>query len=41
MSDLELEELVIKTANHLEFKERNRFQIKLITDYKCQLTIDE
>ena len=41
MSDLELEELAIKTANCLKFRERNGLQIKLITDYKCQLTIDE
>ena len=41
MSDLELEELTIETVNCLEFKERNRLQIKLITDYRCQLTINK
>ena len=41
MSDLELEELVIETVNRLEFEERNRFQTKLVTDHKCQSTINE
>ena len=41
MSDLELKELVIKTVNSLKFKERNRLQIKLVTDCRCQPTINE
>ena len=41
MSNLELEELAIKTTNRLEFKERNGLQIKLVADYKCQPTMNE
>ena len=41
MSDLELEELAIKTTNCLKFKERNGLQIKLVADYRCQLTINK
>ena len=41
MSNLKLEELTIETMNYLKFKERNRLQIKLITDYRCQLTINK
>ena len=35
MSDLELKELVIETANRLELEERNRLQTKLVTDQRC------
>ena len=41
IGDLELEELAIKTADRLEFRERNRLQTKLVTDYEGQPTINE
>ena len=41
MSNLKLEELIIETVNCLKYKERNRLQIKLVADYKCQSTINE
>ena len=41
MSYFELRELIIKVIYSLELEERNRFQIKLVTDYRNQLTINE
>ena len=41
MGYFELRELTIKATYLLELEERNRFQTKLITDYKSQLTINE
>ena len=41
MGDLELEELAIKTVNHLEFEERNGLQTELVVDHGCQPTMNE
>ena len=41
VSYFELRELIIKAMYSLELRERNRFQTKLVTDYKNQLTMNE
>ena len=41
MSDLELKELVIETADCLKLEERKGLQIKLVTDHECQPTMNE
>ena len=41
MGDLKLEELAIETVDCLVFGERNGLQIKLVTDYEGQLTMNE
>ena len=41
VSDLELKQLIIEVTYWLKLEERDRFQIKLITDYKSQLTMNE
>ena len=41
VSYFKLRELAIKATYSLELEERNRFQTKLITDYRSQPTINK